>query len=322
MRTRAQTVRLGIFVASALGFLLLLLIVLSGTALLQRRDDYTIVFSETVSGLEVGAAVKLLGVRVGRIESYRVQAKDGTDKVEVKVSLEHGTPIRTNAKASLSGSGLTGLMFVEITGGTSEAPLLEPGSEIPAGTSLLTTLSGKAETIAIKVEEVLNRVLVLTEAQNLANVTETIDNVKVATRELKAILEQFQGVMPQLTAAVQEIQPTLADVRTAAKAVNVAGTSMNANGALEAAIQEIKPTLKAAQDLLGGDHAAQLSDDVRAAIKSFTETMNNLSIVIGSSGADFREIASSMRDAAEHLEEFARSIRENPSLLLRTPKED
>ena len=46
--------------------------------------------------------------------------------------------------------------------------------------------------------------------------------------------------------------------------------------------------------------------------------MNDLSLAIGSSEADVRDVTSSLRDAAEHLEEFARAIRENPSLLIRS----
>jgi ABC-type transporter Mla subunit MlaD len=128
--------------------------------------------------------------------------------------------------------------------------------------------------------------------------------------------------MPQLTAAAQNVGPVLGDIKTAANNVNAAALSLDANGALRTAIERIPPTLDAARQLLGGDQAAQFSNDVRAAIRSFTETMNQLSTVIGSTGADFKDVASSLRDASEHLEEFARSVRENPSLLLRTPKEE
>ena len=331
MRTRAQTIRLGIFVATALGFLLALLIVLSGTALLEQRDRYSILFSETVSGLEAGAPVKLLGVRVGRIESFRVRSK-GADKVEVEVSLDHGTPIRSNAVAQLSGSGLTGLMFVEITGGTADTELIPPGGTIPAGPSLLGTLTGKAESIAIKTEEVLNRALHITEEQNLTNLRLTLDNIRVATAMAGNVLESLEGVRDRIGPLLADVDDAVISVRNAGTALGTLATdsgratsnltAMTAeDGALQALLEQGRQTLETVAAVLGGGNAAQTSQDVREALRSFTRTMNQLSTVIGGSSGDVREISASLRDTAEHLQEFAQSIREDPSLIVRRTRE-
>lgn len=321
MRTRAQTVRLGIFVATAAGLLLALLIVLSGTALLERRDEYTIRFSETVSGLEVGAAVKLLGIRVGRIQSFKV-VTDEKDIVEVEVSLDHGTPIRADAEAVLAGSGLTGLLFVEIAGGTADAPLIEPGGEIPAGPSLMGSLTGKAESIAIKTEEVLNRILLVANEQNLENLRGTLENVRVLSETARAMAAELEGAAPALAAASERFGPVLEGVSEAAAEVRAAAVAVQSGGALERAIAQLQETLAAAEEILGGDNAAAMAADIRAAVQSFTETMNSLSAAIGASEGDVRDVTGSLRDASEHLEEFARAIRENPSLLIRSTEEE
>jgi len=334
MRTRAQTARLGIFVTIALGLLLATILVLSGRTFLQPRDNYSILFSETVSGLEVGAPVKLLGVRVGRIESFRV-VSDGADKVQVTVSLDHGTPIRNDARAVLSPSGLTGLVFVEITGGTADAPLVKPGGRIPAGPSLLGSLTGRAENIAVKTEEVLNRVLSLTEDQNLSNLRQSLDNIQAATLKLRNVLEGIDGAVPSIVKASARLDPLFGQLGDAAAAVQAAATQMSGvagdtrkiagnldvltrpDGQVYAAVAQLRQTLQTVDQLLGGDRAAQTSQEVRAALRSFTETMNQLSTVLGSSGADVQRISSSLRSAAEHLEEFSRAISDNPSLLVR-----
>jgi phospholipid/cholesterol/gamma-HCH transport system substrate-binding protein len=332
MRSRAQTIRLGIFVATALGLLLTLLIVLSGTALLEQRDRYTIVFAETVSGLEVGAPVKLLGVRVGRIESFRVRS-DGADKVEVDVSLEHGTPIRRNARAQLSGSGLTGLLFVEITGGTADAEVMRPGERIPAGPSLLRTLTGKAESIAVKTEEVLNRILDLTEEQNVSNLRHTIENVRVATAKARGVLESLDEVRDRFGPTFTHLDEAATSMREAGAALTALGTNgrkataniaaMTAeNGALHDALVQSRRTLGTVEAVLGGENASQTSQDVRNALRSFTRAMDELNSVIGSSSADVRAISASLRDTAEHLEEFAQAIREDPSLIIRPTREE
>ncbi|HUI25396.1 MAG TPA: MlaD family protein [Candidatus Kryptonia bacterium] len=334
MRTRAQTARLGVFIAVAFALMLATLIILSGRAFLQARDHYHILFSETVSGLEVGAAVKLLGVRVGRIEAFRVRS-DGIDKVEVDISLDHGTPIRTNARAILSGSGITGLMFVEITGGTADADLVKPGGEIPAGSSLLGSLTGKAENIALKTDEVLNRVLTIADEQNINNLKQSLENVETATLKLKNMLEGLEGSVPAFAKASERLNPLMTQlgdaavaVRDAAGVVNgVAGetrkvavnldTLTRSDGVVQAAVDQLRQTLQTANTIMGGEHADQTAKDVQAALHSFTDTMNQLTGVLSASGADVRRISNSLRSAAENLEEFARAIRENPSLLIR-----
>jgi phospholipid/cholesterol/gamma-HCH transport system substrate-binding protein len=335
MRTRAQTARLGTFVAIALGLFLVTILVLSGRTFFEPRDHYKILFSETVSGLEVGSPVKLLGVRVGRIESFRV-VSDGTDKVEVTVSLEHGTPIRSDAHAVLSPSGLTGLTFVEITGGTAEAPLVKPGGEIPTGPSLIGSLTGKAENIAVKTEEVLNRVLSITEEQNLKNLRLSLDNIQAATLNLRNVLEGVDSAVPSIVKASERLDPLFTDLTNAANAVSTAGKQLAAvagdtrkvagnieaitrpDGSVQAAVDQLRQTLQTVNTLLGGEHADQTAKDVQAALRSFTETMNQLSGTLGSSSTDVRRMSSSLRSAAEHLEEFSRAISENPSLLIRS----
>jgi phospholipid/cholesterol/gamma-HCH transport system substrate-binding protein len=330
MRTRAQTIRLGIFVATALSLLLTLLVLVSGTALFEKRDPYTIVFSETVSGLEVGAPVKLLGVRVGRVESIRVRK---ADEVEVAVSLEEGTPIQANSQAQLSGSGLTGLLFVEIKGGTSDAELLRPDDRISAEGSVLGTLTGKAESIAIKTEEALNRILRVAGEPNLENIRKSLENVEVATARARDVLGSVEAIGGRLEPLVTDLDEAAQSVRDAGSELGnlgTAGTKAAANlaaltaegGPVLAVLEQTRQTAKTVDVVLGGEHASRTAQDLRDALRSFTRTMNNLNEVINASSADVRSISASVRDAAEHMEEFARSIREDPSLIVRPTRDN
>jgi phospholipid/cholesterol/gamma-HCH transport system substrate-binding protein len=282
----------------------------------------------------VGAAVKLLGVRVGRIESIAVRS-DGVDKVEVEISVEHGTPIRQNAHAVMSGSPITGLMFVELTGGTTDVALVKPGSEIPARPSALSRLTGEASNIAMKTDEVLTRILDITDEQNVANLRQALDNIAAATMRMKSVMEQLDSAAPALATASERLAPLITTIYDAAAAVRSAANVVNsvggdarkiagnmealtrADGAIQGAIDQLRQTLATVNTVLGGDQADQTSREMRAAIKSFTKTMNDLSVVLSASGSDVRRISNSLRAASENLEEFARAIRENPSLLLR-----
>lgn len=131
----------------------LFIIVLSiGTALAfmwlagsERRDDvmYRIKFTESVSGLAVGEAVKYRGVDVGTVKSMALDAADPR-LVEVNVSLRKEAPVKTDTKATLKLKGITGGVFIELNGGSPKSNLLLASTqdgqvpEIPSEKSSLT----------------------------------------------------------------------------------------------------------------------------------------------------------------------------------------
>jgi len=73
-----------------------------------------------VSGLAIGDPVKFRGVDVGNVKSIAVEADDPR-LVRVDVSVRKDAPIKTDTKASLRLKGITGVVFVELNGGTPKA---------------------------------------------------------------------------------------------------------------------------------------------------------------------------------------------------------
>jgi phospholipid/cholesterol/gamma-HCH transport system substrate-binding protein len=100
-----------------------------------QRDDviYRIHFLESVSGMSLGDPVKYHGVDVGTVDAMSLDPADPR-RVRVDVRLRKDTPVKADTKASLQLKGLTGVVFVELHGGTPAAPALlasTPGGQIP-----------------------------------------------------------------------------------------------------------------------------------------------------------------------------------------------
>ena len=173
MISRAERVRLGIFLFIALGLLILAVSLLAGYHLTRELDVYTVRFTESVSGLEVGAQVKYNGVRIGQITDIAID-QDDLERVVATLEIRKGTPVKADSQAVLVAMGITGLRFVEITGGTSRSKLLQPGDEIPSGKSLLGTLEGKAEDIAVRTEMALDKINRVLSDQNIQRVHDIV----------------------------------------------------------------------------------------------------------------------------------------------------
>jgi phospholipid/cholesterol/gamma-HCH transport system substrate-binding protein len=112
-----------------------------------RRDDviYRIYFAESVSGLTLGDPVKFRGVDVGTVKTMVIDLNDPR-RVQVDVKLRKEAPIKTDTKASLKLKGITGVVFIELNGGTPNAQRLAAATpdgaipEIPSEKSSLTSL--------------------------------------------------------------------------------------------------------------------------------------------------------------------------------------
>ena len=132
METDKHYFIVGLFIIGLSVFAALFSVWLTGAG---HRDDvlYRIHFAESVSGLALGDPVKFRGVDVGTVKTLSVDTDD-PHLVQVDVKLRKETPIKTDTRASLNLKGITGVVFVDLNGGSQSAKsLLEvtPNDQIP-----------------------------------------------------------------------------------------------------------------------------------------------------------------------------------------------
>src|SRR5262249_27920378 len=78
-------------------------------------------------GVQPGTAVRYGGLRVGSVQSVRVDPQDST-RIEVDLIVDRDAPIKTDSVARLSTLGLLSDYYVEISTGTPQALMAPPGS--------------------------------------------------------------------------------------------------------------------------------------------------------------------------------------------------
>jgi phospholipid/cholesterol/gamma-HCH transport system substrate-binding protein len=112
----------GVFVVGFCIAAALFAIWLAGTG---HRDDvvYRIHFAESVSGMAVGDPVKFHGVDVGTVKAISLDPADPR-LVQVDIRLRKDAPVKTDTKATLKLKGVTGVVFIELDGGSPDAPSL------------------------------------------------------------------------------------------------------------------------------------------------------------------------------------------------------
>jgi len=129
-----------------------------------RHDDvlYRIHFPDSVSGLAVGDSVKYHGVDVGTVKTLALD-RDNPRLVLVEVRLRKETPVMTDTKASLELKGITGVVFIELSGGDPKAQTLLAATaqgkipEIPSEKTGLKAMLDELPTLVGKIESTADK---------------------------------------------------------------------------------------------------------------------------------------------------------------------
>ena len=124
METKVNLGLVGAFVL-ALGAVLIgiVLWLASGGMWRQSYDLYLAVEEESVAGLNPNAPVKYNGVEIGKVRSIALDPQN-PQRVNLMLAIVRGSPIKQDTVAVLKAQGLTGIAYVELSGGAPDSPAL------------------------------------------------------------------------------------------------------------------------------------------------------------------------------------------------------
>jgi phospholipid/cholesterol/gamma-HCH transport system substrate-binding protein len=264
METRANYVMVGSFVLVIFAGIFVAILWLAHTQFNQQLVNYDIYFTGSVTGLSVGAPVNLNGVAIGKVTEIRLDPVN-PDQVRVTIEADAQAPIKSDSVASLELTGITGIYYIEISGGSREAPPLTPQegqryAVIAAKPSRFASLVASAPEVLNKVIEVADRLSQILDDKNRQAIAQTLANLQrvseVAGHDLDkadALLDDARATvgdfrkttMPLVDGALTDLQKTLVsanaivnDLTTTAKALN---TTI---GHLDGLLQENRPGLR------------------------------------------------------------------------------
>lgn len=309
MITKSQKIRLGIFVFVAVALLLILLSLVIGSKFLEKRDIYYIAYKDvSVSGLDIGSAVKYHGIRVGRIEELKVDTEDIT-RIIVKISVKEKTPIKSDVKAVISAVGITGLKLIELVGGTTEAETLKPNSFIESGPSVFEEITGKAEIISEKLEIVLNNLAEITKEANQRKVEKILTNINILLSENR---EPITSTLSNLDSiSFYAIQFT----KSASEAVEKLNTILHSEE-----LQNLLANSEEFSSKLAKVDISTTIEELNNAIKQANDAFLHIDRTVLKSRSDILETLEILKETVDYLNEFSRDISEDPSILLRPTK--
>lgn len=325
MKTRFSPAAVGMFVLGAVLLGVLAFISFGGTNFFSKPTRFIVYFDESVSGLDPGAAVKVTGVRIGRVAAINVRYDSAkrqslvqticeidrnvlTDHdgrtIELTNPVELQNLIDRGMRAKLNLQGITGLLFVELSFEDPRAypASLRGGSEpypvVPAIKSPIAEVQGSIVEIVANIKKVdfagLSRDL-----KSLLGTT----NQKIAALDVQALsdrvgraadaIEKFasspdaKAVMANLNKAIVDTQALVAK--------------------LDAQVGPVSGELK--QTLADAQAALKQIDAAAAGTRRFVAAQNYV-------GEDLTRTLQQVSEAAAAIQRLAELLERNPNAAL------
>jgi phospholipid/cholesterol/gamma-HCH transport system substrate-binding protein len=286
METKANYVAVGAFV---LGIMIVLFVSVLWVARVQFRDEfkrYETFVHGPVTGLGVGAIVRLNGIDVGRVADIAFDP-DNSLQVQVGLRIKEGTPIKSDSVVSMESQGLTGVSYVEISGGNQGSPLLEPkpGHKVPiiqSKPSALQQVFESAPDLLAHFVVIADRLSLLLDDKNITSLSDTLSNVSQITGAVASRQDDLKAILGTGAKATANLDQTLTEFRaTVAKYDTIAG---QASQALVGANETVKKLDQLSASLTGlvNDSRPQVRDFTTVGLPQLTQLLSETRTLVAS----------------------------------------
>ena len=319
MITKEQKVRLSIFLVVAALLLVVILVVLIYPKLKGRGEIYFINFKGTsVNGLNQGADVKYQGVKIGIVSRIRVNPHD-LNSILVYVSVDPEFPVTEDMRAALQYAGITGLRFVEISGGHINAKVVPPGGEI----STKKGLGEKAEDIVLNVDSVVTAVNDMLNPENRQRFNKLMENLETSTRVIANVLEKKEAHLGNSLEKFDMAMTEVIDITTQLSQFARYMNEMSEKIPLESIAQDTQQLLRELNGRLSGEEMGKVIQDVDSFAKTATSSIRKIENRFLDLESELSRTLVSLRESLENISQFTRDLREDPTLfLLRRPEKE
>ncbi|MBV2208687.1 MAG: MCE family protein [Thermomonas sp.] len=296
METRANYVLIGAFTLATVIGLLLFTLWASNFSSSRNWREYQVIFNEPVTGLTEGGSVQYNGLAVGTVEDLSLDDRDAR-RVIALVKLRANTPVKADTRAKLSQQGITGVPFIQLSGGSPKAEALQPAED--GGPPIIQTEPSALQNITDASNRLIARLDQMLSEDNIRHLSATLANLETTTQGLAQRREDISALIINARNASTTLETTL----------------QTANGTLQGLdsnlVQKLPPLLTrldsaiAKLDSAAGNADALMAEN-RPALKNFTRDG------LGQVGPTLVELRALVRD----LRELSGRIEDNPARYL------
>jgi phospholipid/cholesterol/gamma-HCH transport system substrate-binding protein len=203
---------------------------IAGPGKTAELKNYQIIVRGSVDGLTRGSAVQFNGLKVGEVKNLELDPKDPS-LVDLVISIDKKTPVKTDTRARLEQRLLTGVAIVALVGGTRDAPALEPAekdglpriaaepSDVKNMMENIQRLSSRATDVVDKLDKLLddNSTSLTASVHNVESFTKTLADNSAPTAHL---IQDAAGLVHSLRPVAEKFDKLIGSAEQTVKALD------------------------------------------------------------------------------------------------------
>lgn len=278
MKNGMESIRVGIFFLLGIALIYAVYAVIGGGRL-ASSDGYAVRATfEDIGTIAEGADVRMAGVRIGQVETTRLEAGKGVLVLRIQEDVE----IPADSVARLTQSSLLGQSYVDMEYG-SAGERLEAGDEMLAETG---ATFGEILAELQRAGENLNKALDGFGEANFGNVGELVDNLNTLVTDNRDRFDNLMTNMEELSIKLNRGEGTLG------KLINEDGLYTE----LTATVGDFRTAAGDLQESLAG--VKELTEQVRSGEGTLGRLLTDDNIVeeLETTAANLREFSENLRD--------------------------
>ena len=298
METRANYILIGAFtlavILAAFGFVFWF----SGPNKTAARRGYDVVFSGSVAGLSRGGAVTFNGLRVGDVTSLGLNPTD-PGEVIAHIQVDKNAPVKTDTRARLEMSGLTGVASLALYGGSPSAKALEIQDKenyptLRADPSQFQSLLETGQRIADQLGAFIDRGNKLLDT-NSSDINKTVANVKTFSDALANNSSDMGSLIANLNSSARKFDTAMDNV----------------NGLLGDSKSEVHKTIVSIGEAARA--FKRTADNVDSRLKEIAAGITRFT---GPGLRQYEALAADGRKTLDEINKAVRSIKRDPSQVI------
>lgn len=255
---------------------------------------YQVYMDESVSGLYRDAPVKYQGVEIGKVSSIKLNPAV-PDQVQLLLDIESAVPIKEDTTAVLTVQGMTGIAFVDLTGGSLGSPLLVAREDqfypvIRSAPSFFSRLDMSGTKLVANLNVLANALANVLDAKGTQTLRDTLENIN------------------KITAAFAHRQAELEQgIVSAAKLLE---NGVVASAQLGPLLSQSNATAKSFEDMaatvsITGENINRYVTNSGAGVQQFSrQTLPELGVLI----SELRRLADTLQGIGQNLEDDPRVL--------------
>lgn len=293
-----EEVKAGTIIVVSLAILSAFIVLIGGGRFFDNYDTYQ-VHVMNAGGLEVGAQVRLGGVRIGRILSINPPAGPGKP-VTIEIGIKKGTVLYKGTRANITQLGFVGDIYLLLTVQETTNEKIKVGDVIPSKEQVqFDVLMAKLEGIADSVDKLIKDINKIFSQKNIEGIELLVENTNEAIVSGSASIDQVAASLKSTTDKLERVLDEVEEILKDNK-------------------EEFSQLLKKAREDI--EKAGDMIESIESTAKSIEKTSDTADEATALQSQNLDNLFNTLNRTTEELQELLQEIKHKPWSIIHKEK--